>query len=195
MKKVLGSHAVRNAFFPLDFGSEYGIFGHTFADIMHVLEEGIFKYLLSVFLEPLSATVSGDLDNLVTKLLGSKANRCHGMRLFPRVNFTRGFTRLTLLSSEERTGELLALVIVLQTDEVKAILLDRFTPGFDERRKSRAAQFSGTTNEEAEEEDLDEEQADESLMEELDDDAEELSGVQRKSKFITTRTNIRYVCA
>ena len=106
---------------------------------MHVLEEGVFKYLLSVFLNPLSATVSGDLDDLVTKLLGSKANRCHGMRLFWRVDFTCGFTRLTLLSSEQRVGELLALVILLQTNEGQAILMDRFPPGFDEHRKSRAA--------------------------------------------------------
>ena len=52
LKKVLGSHVVCNAFFLLHFGSQSGVFGHTFADIMHVLEEGIFKYLLSVFLPP-----------------------------------------------------------------------------------------------------------------------------------------------
>jgi hypothetical protein len=30
LKKALGSHAVINAFFPLDFGSDHGVFGHTF---------------------------------------------------------------------------------------------------------------------------------------------------------------------
>ena len=88
----------------------------------------------------------------------------------------------------------MALVVLLQTDEGQAILCDRFSPGFDERRKSRAAQVLGKTNEE-EEEDLDEDQVDETLMEVVDDDAEELSGVQPKSVFITTRPNIRYVCA
>jgi hypothetical protein len=35
LKKALGSHAVNNAFFSIDFASEYGSFGHTMADIMH----------------------------------------------------------------------------------------------------------------------------------------------------------------
>ena len=138
LKKALGSHAVNNAFFAVDFASEYGIFGHTMADLMHLLEEGIIKYLISVFLDPLSATVLANLDIYVNKLLGGKANRCFGSRSFPRVNFTRGFSRLTLLSSEENVGELLALVIVLQTDKGKEILKERFTTGFDECRKERA---------------------------------------------------------
>jgi hypothetical protein len=99
LKKVLGSHAVLNAFFLLDLGSDHGVFGHTFADLMHVLEEDAFKHLLSMFLDPLSDTASGKLDSLVTKLFGSNANRCHGMHLFPRVNFTCGFTWLHLACS------------------------------------------------------------------------------------------------
>jgi hypothetical protein len=88
LKKALGSHAVNNAFFSIDFASEYGIFGHTMADIMHLLEEGIIKYLVSIFLESLSAGVLAELDIYVNKLLGGKANRCFGSRSFPRVNFT-----------------------------------------------------------------------------------------------------------
>jgi hypothetical protein len=200
LKKALGSHAVRNAFFPIFFGSEYGIFGHTFADIMHVLEEGIMKYLLAVFLDPLSATVSGDLDDLVTKLLGPKANRCHGMRLFPRVNFTRGFSRLTLLSSEERVGELLALVIVLQTDEGKHVLRDRFAPGFDDLRKATAARFSGSNAQQEVGVELGEgeaigEEADEELMDVVDDDNQDLSSVKRTAEFVPTRASIRRVCS
>jgi hypothetical protein len=151
LRQALGSHAVPNAFFPLDFRLEEGIFGHTFADLVHVLEEGIFKYLLSVFLDPLSDTISGEVDDLVTKLFGPTANRCHGMWLFPRLNFTIGFTRLTLLSSEERVGALTVLVILLQTARGQEILLDRFSPDFDQRRKTRAAQFSAHQNNEDEE--------------------------------------------
>jgi hypothetical protein len=72
------------------------------------------------------------------------------MRFVPPVNFTQGFSRLTLLSSEEQVGELLALVIVLHTDRGRAILSDRFSPGFDKRRKVRAARISGTQKEEGE---------------------------------------------
>jgi hypothetical protein len=147
LKKALGSHAVNDAFFAVDFASGYGIFGHTMADLMHLLEEGIIKYLVYVVLDPLSATVLADLDIYVNKLLGGKANRCFGSRSFPRVNFTRGFSQLILLSSEENFGKLLALVIVLQTDKGKEILKERFTTGFDERRKERAERFTGKKNE------------------------------------------------
>jgi hypothetical protein len=78
LKKALGSHAVNNTFFAVDFASEYGIFGHTMADLMHLLEEGIIKYLVSIFLDPRSAIVLGKLDLDVTKLLGGKANPCFG---------------------------------------------------------------------------------------------------------------------
>jgi hypothetical protein len=105
LKKALGSHAVNNAFLSINFASEYGIFGHTMADKIHLLEERIIKYLVSIFLEPLSASVLGELDIYVNTLPGGKANRCFGSRSFPRVNFTRGFSRLTLLSSEERVGD------------------------------------------------------------------------------------------
>lgn len=79
----------------------------------------------------------------VTQLLGVKANRCFGSRKFPRVNFTRGFSYITLLSSEEITDMLLALVFVLQTDRGKAILGERFSIRLDECRKERAASFTG----------------------------------------------------
>jgi hypothetical protein len=69
---------VNSPFFALDFVSEYGIFGHVVADLMRLLEESIIKYLVSVFLDPLSATVFGKLDVYVTKLLGGKANGCFG---------------------------------------------------------------------------------------------------------------------
>jgi hypothetical protein len=208
LKKALGSHAVINAFFPLDFGSDYGVFGHTFSDLMHVLEEGIFKYLLSVFLDPLSDAIAGNLDDLATKLLGPKANRCHGMRSFPRVNFTRGFTRLTLLSSEERVGALLALVLLLQTDKGQAILEDRFSPGFDARRMSRAAQFLGGNNrnnnndedmepdDEADDE-ADDEDDDEDETETVDDDIDltHTAGSPRVALFRPTHCTIHFVCA
>jgi hypothetical protein len=199
LKKALGSHAVRNAFFSVDFASEYGVYGHTLADTMHVLEEGLFKYLLATFLDPLSETTTSNLDDFVAKLLGPKANRCHGMRLFPRVNFTRGFSRLTLLSSEERVGELIALVIVLQTDTGRAILSDRFSPGFDARRKVRAARFSGNPEEEQERVEHDDEAGDEEEEEDIDvveeDDEQELDpATKRSSVFVPTKRNIEYVC-
>jgi hypothetical protein len=75
LNKALGSHKVANAYFALDFASDHGVFGHTLADLMHLLKEGILKYTLGVFLEALSSTVKSDLDDLVAELFSAKANR------------------------------------------------------------------------------------------------------------------------
>jgi hypothetical protein len=200
LKKALGSHVINNAFFAVDFASEYGIFGHTMTELMHLLEEGIIKCLVSVFMDPLSATVLADLDIYVNKLLGGKANRCFGSQSFPRVNFTRRFSRLTLLTSEENVGELLALVIVLQTDKSKEILKERFTTGFDERRKERAERFAGKKRKRDEEEDgaaSDEESKgnDDNEDNQATPEEEELPpSNKRTAEFIPTRKNILYVC-
>jgi hypothetical protein len=221
LNKALGTHKVRNAFFSLDCGSPYGIFGHTLADLMHCLEEGIIKYLLGVFLDPLSISIKESLDDLVTLLLSAKANRCFGRRLFPRLNFTRGYSRLTLLSSEERTGAFLALILVLVTDRGQAILGDRFAPRFDEKRKERARQFKGGKKRTRDDEEevrqhqddsrvrandgvhandaQDEEESDQEMppMEQehlLVEDQELVPSRRRTKQFVPTRKNIHYIC-
>ena len=102
------------------------------------------------------------------------------MRFFPRINFTRGFTRLTLLSSKERVDVLLALIVVLKTNKGRDIINDRFSPGFDERRKSRAARFSSVgdnTVAENDDGDLEDEEDDEILTEVVDEDVEALCSI------------------
>jgi hypothetical protein len=83
---------------------------------MQLLEEGILKCLEFTLLAPLSDTVLSETDLLVTELFGLEANRCSGSRLFPRLNFTQGFTRLTLPSSTERAGVLIVIVLLLRTE-------------------------------------------------------------------------------
>ena len=201
LNKALGSHKVSNAYFALDFASDYGVFGHTLADLMHLLEEGILKYTLGVFLEALSATAQSDLDDLVSKLFSAKANRCHGSRLFPRLNFTRGYSRLTLLSSEERTGAFLALIVVLVTEKGKDILLHRFSDGFDDRRKARAERFKGKKKQrrgEVANSNIDDDASSEGEMppaeEEEEEIAEPLANIIRTKEFVPCRDTIGYVC-
>jgi hypothetical protein len=137
------------------------------------------------------------LDIYVNKLLGGKANRCFGIRSFPRVNFTRGFSPLTLLSSEERVGELLAIVIVLQTDKGKQILKERFNTGFDERRKERAERFVGKRKREDEENDThsDDESEEDAGAEDNNPVTDNLPPSNKRSvEFIPTRKNIVYAC-
>jgi hypothetical protein len=207
LRFALRSHTAINAFSRLDMASDLGVYGHTLADVMHLLEEGIFKYLEFVLLVPLSDTVLAEIDKLVEELFGPEANRCAGSKEYPRFNFTRGFTRLTLLSSTERVGVLIVIVILLRTERGRKLFQPRFEVGFDKRRKERAAKFKKT------EEVADaESQAVESLGRddvgmdegaEVEDPTVELNGAyeatvqldgRRTKKFEPTPDNIDYVC-
>jgi hypothetical protein len=121
LRHALGSHTAINAFSRLDLASNLGVYGHTLSDVMHLLEEGILKYLEFTLLAPLSDTVLSEIDLLVTELFGLKANRCSGGRSFPRLDFTQGFTRLALLSSTERAGVLIVIVLLLRTERGREI--------------------------------------------------------------------------
>jgi hypothetical protein len=92
LRYALGSHTVENAFFKVNCASDYGVYGHTISDLMHALEEGIFKYLEFIFLHPLSDSQLGDLDDYVTDIFGPEVKWCFGSHSFPRVNFSRGFS-------------------------------------------------------------------------------------------------------
>jgi hypothetical protein len=144
LRYALGSHTAINAFSRLDLASNLGVYGHTLSDVMHLLEEGILKYLEFTLLAPLSGTVLSETDLLVTELFGLEANRCSGSRSFPRLNFTRGFTRLTLLSSTERVGVLIVIVLLLRTKRGREIFRPRFEAGFDVRRSRDPSRLSRT---------------------------------------------------
>jgi hypothetical protein len=207
LRYSLGSHAAINAFSLIDMASDLGVYGHTLSDVMHLLEEGIFKYLEFTLLAPLSETVLAEIDKLVAELFGMEANRCHGSNSFPRVNFTRGFTRLTLLSSSERVGVLIAIVLLLRTEHGRNIFEPRFAKGFDAKRKEAASRFSNP-NEPVD----DDRQAFNNLGRDevgVDEDsglpgetAEQSIGEQellagdspRRKQFEPTRENIEFIC-
>ena len=140
IEKVFRNHVVKNAFFGIDFlRSTHGIFGHTPTDVMHCLEEGIFKYIHQTILDPLPETQRKQLDSLVNSMMTK--NRTHGMDYFSRCNFSNGFSSLSYLSSDERVGAILALLIVMYTDKGREILDSRFHPSFDSIRMLFSNQF------------------------------------------------------
>jgi hypothetical protein len=83
------------------------------------------------------------IDAYVEKILSPTSSRCHNQRNFPRLNFTRGISRLTLLAAEG-VGVMLVLVIVLSTKEGKDILDGKLGPEFDQKRTDRATRFKGS---------------------------------------------------
>jgi hypothetical protein len=166
--KALGTHAADNAFHHVDFGANPGsIYAATPTDTMHALDEGLIKYVVTLCFNPMSDGMKTTIDNLVEKVLSVRSGERKG---YPRINFTRGYTRLTMLSANENIGVLLALAILLQLPEGKALIADRFDPDFDKRRKQQGARFKGVRQEE-EDDYSDDEDADDTSVGEEDNPA------------------------
>ncbi|KAG9288567.1 hypothetical protein G9A89_003270, partial [Geosiphon pyriformis] len=121
LRECLGSHAMENAFDGVDFGHDSSVHTATMTDIMHTLEEGIFKYIIGILLDPMSDTEKSKLDGL-------GKNRSGEREQYPRVNFTRGFSSLSHLSADERVGQLFVISILLRTQDGKSLFSNRFDP-------------------------------------------------------------------
>jgi hypothetical protein len=105
------------------------------ADLMHSLEEGLFKLVLECILGLLPDSAKHKIDLLVSQWFTEKGSNRSGERLnFPRVSFTRGFCTPTLLSADERVGQLFVLALLLYSKEGRAVMETRFDSKFDINR-------------------------------------------------------------
>lgn len=109
---TLGAHPAQSAFADVGFGANpFGILMATCVDVMHVLELGWFPYVLEVFGNSMTNKVRSDLDKLIDRLFNMRST---AKKLYPRVNFTRGSTSLSLLTAKEWPGLALAFLIALR---------------------------------------------------------------------------------
>ena len=123
LQYVFSTHAVVNAFSVLDFGDNpEGIHRAAIDDTMHFGEGGYFKYINETFLDPLHPTEAKEIDYMVETILGRSVLRSSILGEYPRINFTRGFTRLTLLTASEKVGVLFAVYILLHTERGQEIM-------------------------------------------------------------------------
>ena len=138
LQNVYGSHCLDNAFVGMDFGSDSTIHQCTMADLMHSVEEGIFKHVIECILGVLSDKVKARIDKLVEQWFTAKGSNRSGERPnYPRVNFTRGFCKPTMLSADERVGQLFIISLLLHTRQGMEVLQPRFDLNFDHNRKKR----------------------------------------------------------
>ena len=82
----------------------------------------VFKYIHETFLDPLHPTEAKEIDYMVETILGRSVLRSSILGEYPRINFTRGFTRLTLLTASEKVGVLFAVYILLHTERGQEIM-------------------------------------------------------------------------
>jgi hypothetical protein len=77
----------------------------------------IITYIAEAFLQPFSDMDSGKLDALVEKVLSKSTLRSSARYHQPRLNYHRGFSRLTLLTASKHVGFLFACYVILHTEE------------------------------------------------------------------------------
>jgi hypothetical protein len=106
LREVYGQHVVDLVWFHVDQGpNPRGCFGSTPVDPMHAFEEGIVPNIMSVILDPLPDSAKTNLDALALSIVA--ANRWD--KDYPRMNFSGGFSSLTLLTADEKVGKMLLL--------------------------------------------------------------------------------------
>ena len=143
----------RNAFVArcIRFGLDpRGIWGANPVDLMHAFQSGIVKYLVKMIIDGLPTSKQVALDRLVHKLFHNL--RCKEKSDYPRLTFSKGYSKLSMITSDEWVGKLFVLLLVLKTDEGTAILgnafekedikvpqsyaMSKMSPGFAEAFKS-----------------------------------------------------------
>jgi hypothetical protein len=115
------SHAVKNAFDEMDFGSwSGGVYEATFDDFMHGAELGLLTYIGTSIFGGLQPKECDSLESKIRPLL--TAIRSSVRSDYPRWRVLKGFSRQTLMTSSERVGSLFILTLSLQIAPIRAIV-------------------------------------------------------------------------
>ena len=100
------------------------IWGACPIDLMHAFQSGIVKYLVKMVVDKLSTKNQTAVDRLVHKLFHNLRSR--EKNDYPRLTFSKGFTKLTMITSDEWVGKLFVLLLVLKTDEGRFLFRSTF---------------------------------------------------------------------
>jgi hypothetical protein len=115
------SHAVKNAFDDIDFGSwSGGVYDATYDDFMHATESGLLTYIGSAIFGGLQPKECESLELKIRPLL--TATRSSVRSHYPRWRVQKGFTRQTLMTASERVGSLFILTLALQVSSIREVV-------------------------------------------------------------------------
>ena len=122
------AHRVNNAFSDVCFGGDpRGILGACAVDPMHILEEGIIKYVLLILMATFTNVPRKELDDIVDDIFVKQKSTAAPD--FPRVNFAKGFTNLTLLSCSEVVGIAFTFLLLARLDRGVKVMLKHMPYG------------------------------------------------------------------
>ena len=121
--KEWGLYPCKNAFEESGVGfgaNNQGIMGATPPDGMHMIDGGLAPYVSRQTIDPLPPSCKAPLDNMVDDVM--VPHRSSIKPNFPRTNFAKGFTNLSLITTDEWVGTLLVELILVSTERGKQIL-------------------------------------------------------------------------
>jgi hypothetical protein len=120
--RLISAHAVRNAFRNVCFGGDpRGIYGATPTDLMHAFNEGVLKYCMKEIFERIPPSKKARLDDVVDKVFRNQRSSLRNV--FPRTNFVKGFSNLTLITASEWVGVCFTTFILSMLEQGQNILL------------------------------------------------------------------------
>ena len=95
------------------------------SDLMHMNDHGLIPYTVRLVIDPLPPLKKFELDKLVDDILVTHRSSLRSQ--FPRTNFAKGFTNLTLITASEWVGCAYTLLLLLSTDRGQRIMESRFS--------------------------------------------------------------------
>jgi hypothetical protein len=136
--RAYSRHIHLNAFTNVHMGDNKRclITGATPTDVMHAFLHGVVPYALRIFILPMTVSEKSTLDLLVDRLFSRF--RSSEKKEYPRFNFTRGITDLTMVTADEWAGVAFALVLAMHTREGESLFNK-----VDERRRRKQKQCCG----------------------------------------------------
>jgi hypothetical protein len=124
----LSIHVFKNAFDDVDFGGDpRGIFGCTPTDLMHAFLEGVLKHAMIAIFDTILPSKKILLDRLVDDVIRSQRSCIR--EVYPRTNFSKGFTNLTLLTANEWLGVCFTIMLLSMMDRGIEVLSSSCTGG------------------------------------------------------------------
>jgi hypothetical protein len=102
--------------------SPFGLPGACLVDMLHVILEGLMKYLAISFFARLTPSVKKEVDIIMVQMMRSNSQSECSCGNIPRTNFTHGISNCTRLTAGEWHGLILSCVALLQTDRGRKLL-------------------------------------------------------------------------
>ena len=119
--KQISHHNIQNAFDGLCFGGDNeGIHGCSPPEMLHLYQQGLYKYALSAFFQLMTNQQKSLFDNLVSEI--SQVCCRQSDRSFPRFRFPKGVSNLTKFTAAEQVAVVLLCFIALCSKKFRTLM-------------------------------------------------------------------------